>query len=113
MKVKHYTEVANEDANMDGAKGANIRWVLGPADEMPNFYLRVIEVEPGGNTPHHHHPYEHEVFVLDGQGELLDPEGNSFELKPGVVAYVAPDDLHQFRNTGDELLRFICLIPKT
>jgi quercetin dioxygenase-like cupin family protein len=112
MKVKHYTEVENQDADMDGAHGANIRWVLGPDDKMPNFYLRVIEVQPGGNTPHHQHPYEHEVFVLEGGGELLDPEGNPLDLKPGTVAYVAPNDLHQFRNTGDGILRFICLIPK-
>jgi quercetin dioxygenase-like cupin family protein len=112
MRIKHYTEVEKEAANMEGAKETAIRWVLGPADEMPNFYLRVVEVEPGGNTPRHNHPYEHEVFVLDGEGELIDPAGKALALKPGAVAYVAPDELHQFRNAGNGVFRFICLIPK-
>ena len=113
MKVKHYSEVEDEDANMEGASGTNIRWLLGPADDMPNFHLRMIEVEPGGNTPRHNHPYEHEVFVLEGEGELIDPDGNPKKLSHGDVVYVAPDELHQFRNTGDGNFRFLCLIPKT
>lgn len=113
MKVKHYSDVLNEDANMEGAVGASIRWILGPKDDMPNFYLRMIEVETGGNTPRHRHPYEHEVYVLEGQGELIDPDGKPLELWPGNVAYVAPDELHQFRNTGDGVFRFLCIIPKT
>ena len=113
MIVKHYTEVEKEDANKDGACGSSIRWLLGPADGMPNFYLRMIEVEPGGNTPRHSHAYEHEVWVLEGEGELVDPDDNTLPLRPGCAAYVEPDELHSFRNTGTGLLRFLCAIPKT
>ena len=113
MIVKHFSEVENEDANTDGACGSSIRWMLGPADAMPNFYLRLVEVEPGGNTPRHTHPYEHEVWVIEGKGELIDPDGKPTAISPGCAAYVAPDELHSFRNTGDGLLRFICVIPKT
>lgn len=112
MKVIHYTEVEKDGVKMEGADGTSLRWALGPADNMPNFYLRVVEVEAGGYTPRHNHPYEHEVYILDGQGELIDPEGNPLELRPGNIAYVAPDELHQFRNAGEEVFRFICIIPK-
>ena len=112
MKVKRYTEVTNEDADMEDASGTTIRWLLGPADAMPNFHMRMIEVEPGGHTPRHTHHYEHEVYVLEGRGELIDPEGEPIAIGPGSVAYVAPDELHQFRNTGEATLRFLCLVPK-
>jgi quercetin dioxygenase-like cupin family protein len=113
MKVKHFTEVKLDDTNMEGACGTGIRWMLGPDDEMPNFYLRMIEIEPGGNSPRHTHPYEHEVYVLEGKGELVDPGGGPLALRPGDVAYVAPDELHNFRNAGDSVFRFLCIIPKT
>jgi quercetin dioxygenase-like cupin family protein len=34
-------------------------------------------------------------------------------LKPGDVVLVAPNDVHQFRNTGTEPMRFLCLIPNS
>jgi len=32
-------------------------------------------------------------------------------FEAGDVVFVPPDELHQFRNTGDGELRFLCLIP--
>ena len=32
-------------------------------------------------------------------------------MSPGVAVYVAPDEIHQFRNTGSGPLKFLCLIP--
>ncbi len=78
--------------------------------EGPNFILRVFTVRPGGQTPRHTHPWEHEAYVLSGKGKV---EGESeFDVGPGDAVYVAPGDLHRFVNTGEEDLRFICVIPK-
>lgn len=112
MKVKHYTDVESADANMAGAEGSKIRWLLGPEDNMPNFHLRMIEVEADGYTPRHQHPYEHQVYVLEGKGEIIDPDGKAISLKPGNTAYVAAGELHQFVNTGSETFRFLCIIPR-
>jgi hypothetical protein len=32
-------------------------------------------------------------------------------LEPGYTVFVAPMEEHQFTNTGEEVLRFVCLIP--
>jgi quercetin dioxygenase-like cupin family protein len=72
--------------------------------------MRQFEVAPGGNTPQHFHGYEHEVFILEGEGVVLDSRGEH-RLSPGVAVYVAPDEIHQFRNTGSGPLKFLCLIP--
>jgi quercetin dioxygenase-like cupin family protein len=112
MKAKHFSDVEKIMATTEGARGAGIRWLLGPDDDMPNFHLRLIEVDHDGQTMHHQHPYEHEVYVLEGEGELIGPEGKTLSLEPGVAAYVPPDGVHQFRNVGAGMLRFLCIIPR-
>jgi len=52
-KVVHYTEVP---AQLFGptAPGASIRWLIdGEHDGAPVYALRMIEIEPGGTSPHH------------------------------------------------------------
>jgi mannose-6-phosphate isomerase-like protein (cupin superfamily) len=52
------------------------------------------------------------VFVLEGEGIVVD--GNQpRQLRAGDVVYVAPDDVHQFRNTGEAPMKFLCLIPNS
>ena len=110
MKVMHFEEMAAAPVEMDGAVGCRIRCLIGPDDGAPSFTMRQFEVAPGGNTPQHAHAYEHEVFVLEGCGVVLDVEGEH-PLRPGTAVYVPPNDIHQFRNTGPGPLKFLCLIP--
>ncbi len=112
MRVKHCSEVPAAEVKMEGAAGCRIRWLVGEVDQAPNFAMREFEVEPGGHTPKHTHDYEHEVFVLAGEGILVDGDAEK-PLSAGSVVYVAPNDVHQFRNTGQEPMRFLCLIPNS
>ena len=108
MKIKHWTDVPAEPA--PGLDGVTTRWVLAEQDDAPHFALRVIEVQPGLATPYHTHWWEHEVFILNGKGSLVMPESET-PLSPGMTILVEGNETHQFRNAGDEVLRFICLIP--
>ncbi len=108
VKVVHYSDV-RADAVPD-VEGVTIRWVLAKEDGAAHFALRVFEVPAGRATPHHAHWWEHEVFILDGSGIVSTAEGD-FPLRPGTAILVPGGVLHQFRNTGAELLRFICLVP--
>ena len=94
----------------EGAVKCRMRCLIGPDDGAPSFTMRQFEVAPGGNTPRHSHGYEHEVFVLEGEGIVLDSRGEH-RLCPGTAVFIAPDEIHQFRNTGREPLKFLCLIP--
>jgi quercetin dioxygenase-like cupin family protein len=96
---------------MDGVKDATIREVITERDGAPNFAMRIFEVAPEGHTPLHFHPYEHEIYILGGSGEMQTSEGPK-PIKAGDAIYVQADALHQFRNTGSDTLKFICLIPK-
>lgn len=109
MKLFHHTSVEVEEVP-EPAVGVRVRWLINRETGAPNFAMRLFEMEPGGFTPRHAHPWEHEVFVLSGNGVVLGENGLK-QFKVGDVAFVPSGEEHQFRNTGDEIVRFLCLIP--
>jgi quercetin dioxygenase-like cupin family protein len=112
MRVKNHTDVPNNDVTMEGAHACRVRWLIGEKDHAPTFAMREFEVAPGGHTPKHFHDYEHEVYVLAGHGMIVDGDQER-PLAAGDVVFVEPNDVHQFRNTGTEPMRFLCLIPNS
>ena len=107
-----YTDVEDEFVELEGAQGVTVRWLLTDAQGARNFHMRRFTVAPGGCTPRHAHGFEHEVYVLEGKGELWDgPAGQWRPLKPGDVVLAPADEEHQFRAADDEGLVFLCLIP--
>jgi quercetin dioxygenase-like cupin family protein len=110
-KVTHYTNIEAEDLNYVGSKGVKRRWLIDDKnDGAPVYALRMFEVEPCGYSPRHSHDWEHENYIIEGEGRLwLNDQWN--DIKSGDVAYIAPNLEHQFENTGDTTLRFLCGIP--
>lgn len=97
---------------MEGSSGCRVRWLLSRDDGAPSFAMRQFEVEPGGHTPRHHHPYEHEIYVIEGEGEVYEND-TAHPIRAGDVVLVKPDDVHQFKNPGSKPLKFLCLIPNS
>lgn len=112
MQLKKLTDVPANEVTMEGATGCKVRWLIGDGEKAPTFAMREFEVAPGGHTPRHFHDYEHEVYVLAGKGTIIDGD-KELPLAAGDVVFVAPNDVHQFRNTGKEPMRFLCLIPNS
>ena len=107
----HYTDTPAQVVHDEGAVGATIRWVIDEGDGSDTYSLRVIEVEAGGHTPHHDHWFEHQNYVIEGQGEVVIGE-DVFPIKAGDIVFVPGDVQHQYRNTGDMPLKFLCGIPQ-
>ena len=110
MKVTHYEQIEAAPVEMDGAVNCRMRCLIGPDDHAPSFTMRQFELATGGHTPKHAHAYEHEVFVLEGSGVVLEGD-QEHPVKPGCIVFVPPSQVHQFRNTGSGTLKFLCLIP--
>jgi quercetin dioxygenase-like cupin family protein len=106
MKVQSYREVEPSTE----IPGVSLHTVISAADGAPRFSMRVFEVEPGASTPFHSHWWEHEVFILSGQGKVRASDGER-ALVPNDAVFVGCDEEHCFINTGSELLRFICCVP--
>lgn len=92
------------------AQGVSVRWLISRAEEAHNFALRYFEIEPGGWSALDQHAHDHGVMILRGQGQVRLGEEIS-EIGFGDVVYIPPDEVHQFQNTGDEPLGFLCVIP--
>ncbi len=112
MKVNHYEQVAKAPVTMEGAHGCQVRWLVDESQGAPNFAMRQFEVAPGGYTPKHSHPYEHEVFVLEGRGVVLEGDVEH-PLEAGDFVLVTPNEVHQFLNTGAGPLKFLCMVPNS
>jgi len=110
MKVTHYRETPARAVNIEGASGVKMRWLISQKEKAPNFVMRMFEIKEGGHTPLHSHSMEHEVFVLEGEGVLVYKD-NEYPFSDGFAIFIPPDDMHQFKNTGKGLLRFLCMIP--
>ncbi|RPI03668.1 MAG: cupin domain-containing protein [Calditrichaeota bacterium] len=109
-KVAHYTDIEAKEFGPT-APGASIRVLIDDAnDGAPVYKLRMIEIEPGGHSPDHSHPYEHENFIVEGVGQVM-MEGRWFDVKPGDVVFVPPGIRHQYRNAGEAVFKFLCGIP--
>jgi len=106
VKVQNYREVEGKE----DVPGVIMRIVAGPAEGVPNFAMRVFEIQPQSSTPYHSHAWEHEVFVLSGWGIVRSAEAER-RLSEGDVVLVVPNEHHSFANTGEDLLRLICVVP--
>jgi quercetin dioxygenase-like cupin family protein len=110
MKSIHYQKVVEKLVDDPEARDVFIRLVIGPEDGAKNFHMRYFRVLPGGHTPHHEHPWEHENYVLAGKGEVMTPDGPR-AVGPGDVVFIEAGMKHQYRNAGDTDFEFLCLIP--
>jgi len=112
MKIEKSNNVAIKPVEMEGAKNVGIRWLISKEDGAENFAMRMFELAPGGHTPLHTHPQEHEVFVLEGEGALIF-EGKQHPLGAEDVVFVPSNREHRFMNTGESIMRMLCIIPTT
>jgi quercetin dioxygenase-like cupin family protein len=109
MKVFNYKTIEAEKADCCTEK-TKVRLLLTREMGAENFAMRLFEMEQGGYSPLHKHPWEHEVFVLEGKGAVSDGQ-KTLALKAGDVAFVASNEQHQFRNNSDKSFKFLCLTP--
>jgi quercetin dioxygenase-like cupin family protein len=109
MKIFHYKNVTAENAEGKSSK-VKVRWLINKEIGAENFAMRMFEIEQGGYTPFHIHNWEHEVFILEGEGLLIADDEERF-FRAGDVVFISPNEKHQFRNTGKSLVKILCLIP--
>lgn len=111
MKVGKVADVPQEYPKGPEDKSVKMRVLIGEKEGAPTFVMRHFVVEPGGATPYHTHPWEHEVFVLSGKG-VVRTEGKEIPIEGGSYVYVPPDEVHNFQADPATPLEFLCIIPR-
>ena len=82
-------------------------WLANRLSRMPPCPVVGRPVTP---TPFHDHWWEHEVYILAGEGVVRSVDGD-IPLKPEDAILVPGGEQHCFVNTGTSSLKFICCIP--
>jgi quercetin dioxygenase-like cupin family protein len=111
MAIGHIDELKAKKMNHPEVKEAVTKVAVSPKEGWEGHVMRIMEVGPQGFTPKHKHPWPHINYVIEGSGTLL-LDGTENPLKSGSYAFVPANELHQFKNTGDKTLKFICIVPE-
>ncbi len=110
MPLGHVNDLENKVVQNPLADKAKMKVLVGSNEGWDNHVMRVFELEPGGFTPRHQHTWPHINYIVEGNGTLfLNGQENS--IQAGSYAYVPGNELHQFQNTSNAVLKFICIVP--
>ncbi len=110
MIKKQSGDIKSEIVTKANSTKTTIKWLVTKEDGAKNFTMRRFEIQPGGEIGLHNHPEEHEIYFIEGKGIVFD-ENETTEVEVGDILYVPPNEPHGYKNTGDQPLAFICVIP--
>ncbi|AFZ70479.1 hypothetical protein Calag_0735 [Caldisphaera lagunensis DSM 15908] len=106
--IKKFYEIEEEKLPEDQAQKSYIRWLLTDDDGANNFFMRLFRMEPGGHINSHFHPWEHEIFIVEGKGRVRIGS-KIYNVEEGNFLFIPPNAEHEY--WADSELRFICIIP--
>jgi quercetin dioxygenase-like cupin family protein len=109
LKIQHYSDVEAKDAE-GGSRNLKVRWLITKETGAKNFAMRLFEMEAGGYSPLHIHDWEHEVFILEGEGVVVGGKEEK-KFKAGDAIFIPPNEKHQLKNSSEKPVKFLCLIP--
>ena len=109
MKIKKRVELIREEVNDSNAKGVRFYPVITARDGAPNFALRLFEIESNGNTPYHSHEWEHEVYIIEGNGFIIG-DNKKLRIEKDDFLFIEPTEIHQF-IADEKGLKMICIVP--
>ena len=109
MKINHYTDIEAKDAG-EGTSKLTIRWLITKDMGAERFAMRLFEMQPDGHSPLHSHQWEHEIYILEGEGVAFDGTKEK-RVKAGDAIFIPSNEKHQLRNNSKKVLKFLCLIP--
>lgn len=67
---------------------------------------------PGCSIGMHTHECSAEIlYLIEGEGSMLLPDGSCETLLPGEVSYCPKGEGHSLRNPGPAPLRFFAVVP--
>lgn len=111
MIVGNFMDLTANTITSPEAKNASMKVLVSPKEGWEGYVMRAVELDPEGYSPKHQHNWPHINYVIEGNGTVLIDE-TLHELTAGSYAFVPPNTLHQFSNTGTVPFKFICIVPE-
>ena len=107
MSVKHVSSI--EPSEVKDGTGVSKKILVSP-DEAPNFAMRLFTIQPGGKMPKHTNLVEHEQYVLNGSAKVGIGD-EVFDVHKGDIVFMPAGEPHWYKNDGEEVFEFLCLVP--
>lgn len=111
MIVSHEKNAIANRIDSPAVQNTAMKVLISEKEGWLDHVMRVLELGPDGYSPKHTHPWPHINYMLEGKGVLF-VDGKEHPVEAGSYAYVPADAEHQFRNAGEGMFRFICIVPK-
>jgi quercetin dioxygenase-like cupin family protein len=111
MIVANERDVHAKVMDSPEVKNAAIKALISPKEGWQGYVMRVIELAEGGYSPRHTHDWPHINYILEGRG-TLHIDGQDTPVEAGSFAYVPAGSRHQYKNDGQGMFRFICIVPE-
>jgi quercetin dioxygenase-like cupin family protein len=70
--------------------------------------IKLFEMQPGGYSPLHSHPEQHQVLVISAEGTVSDGK-KTLPIQSGDIISILANEPHQFKTAGDKPLRFLAV----
>ena len=105
MKM-NYKELVKEEIS----EGIFRIWLIDERAGASNFFMRLFEILPGFGTKEDSHPYEHEIFILEGKGSVKLGRRSEI-IRKGDALYIPQGEVHSIKNLGENILKFLCMVP--
>lgn len=109
MILKKRSELNRKDVGDPEARNVDFYPAITAGDGAPNFAMRLFEIGAEGNTPFHAHEWEHEVYIIDGSGFILE-ENKKTPIGKSDFLFVESGEKHSF-SAGSDGLKMICVVP--
>lgn len=111
MIIGNEKDIAAKTIESIEVKNAAMKVLVSPEEGWGDYVMRIIELEKDGYSPKHVHAWPHINYVVEGEG-VVHMDGKDTPISAGGYAYVPADTLHQYKNAGEGMFRFICIVPK-
>ncbi len=76
-----------------------------------NYAMRYFVLREGAEIPIHHHDWEHEIFIVKGEGGIITNGEEEHHVKAGNFLYVPPNEPPHGYKALSETFEFLCIIP--
>lgn len=107
MYVTNVEKVMEHKIDKEGAHNVKVKYLLHKGVGAKRLQLRLFTIDIDGYTLLEKHAHEHEVFMLRGKA-LVRGGSQEVEVSPGDVIFIPSYEVHQFKNIGDEAVKFLC-----
>jgi quercetin dioxygenase-like cupin family protein len=111
LLIRKLDDIKSDQVTSYGSTKTTIQWLISKEQGAPRFAMRLFTLEPEAKIGMHGHPEEHEIYVIQGEMDLIAEDGTRTRVAATDSIYMPPNEKHGYENISNVEVKFICVIP--